>query len=594
MTIRCLKILQNHISLGQLEAPRGVYAKQYYNICIHLAPLISKVGDHGLASSLFASAIKYLEITCADNLDEALFPLLCGLAECSKKTGDMTQSEECLRSAGELAVKLYGESSDEAIDLYVELRNVRDHIDMESNHRKRALVASTGPKMAHQRYDPGDVDTRNEREDFMAHDLRENVEEAPEYDGWTQLHAAAKHGQTKIISFFLMQGLPPDSADNNNETPLHVASRFGWIRTVELLVEKGADVNYANHSGYTPLHIASLNHEDEVAEVLLKKKANLSAKTNDGATPLSLALMNDSRHLSLLLLEYSADTNTTSGQADPLRKAIDRNFLEIARLLVLKEPHSSDKNRYENEQLLVALANSDIERVKLLLADGADVNREYQWERTPLHYAAALCDIDMVNLLLERGASLNATDEMGETPLHYAAAFAKADTVRLLCTKEVGRSIENDEGQTAPKSAENRFPDHVPTSQGAPTITLKMENSPINTTSYHRHTPLILATANGNLDAVQALLSCHADLTVQDLGGETCLHWACHGGDLETVKVFLDQGADWTIPNYRGQDALAVAIFRGHDSVVDLLGFRMSTRSRIVPVNLKKLGWLQR
>ena len=88
-----------------------------------------------------------------------------------------------------------------------------------------------------------------------------------------------------------------------------------------------------------------------------------------------------------------------------------------------------------------------------------------------------------------------------------------------------------------------------------------------------KETPLILASKNGHMDAVDVLLKSGADANYRDSSGWTALHNASHKGHDSVVQLLLD----WKpVPNVDAQDIndntpLHVASFHGKSTVVTIL-----------------------
>ena len=69
------------------------------------------------------------------------------------------------------------------------------------------------------------------------------------------------------------------------------------------------------------------------------------------------------------------------------------------------------------------------------------------------------------------------------------------------------------------------------------------------------HTPLLVATDEGNLDTVRTLLLRRANIDTQDNDKETPLYAASCQGLSDLVKILLQCGADQTIRNKAGKTA---------------------------------------
>ncbi|KAL9572587.1 hypothetical protein ACKAV7_003420 [Fusarium commune] len=113
---RCLDLLWKHIDACRIEI-YGKFAEAYFTICLCGADVYLSMGKSEIAKTLFTSAIDYIRSSSPSDPDEnMLLRLLCGLA------------------------KSFG--------LVSRVKALRDHMLTLLENRKRALIASTGPKLA--------------------------------------------------------------------------------------------------------------------------------------------------------------------------------------------------------------------------------------------------------------------------------------------------------------------------------------------------------------------------------------------------------------------------------------------------------------
>ena len=83
--------------------------------------------------------------------------------------------------------------------------------------------------------------------------------------------------------------------------------------------------------------------------------------------------------------------------------------------------------------------------------------------------------------------------------------------------------------------------------------------------------PLIVASRNGNLPVVRALLDAGADVNQVEGGGATAIYWAAFQGDTEIIKLLLEKGADPDIAKKDGYTPLLIAKGRGQNQAMILL-----------------------
>ncbi|XP_046562347.1 serine/threonine-protein phosphatase 6 regulatory ankyrin repeat subunit C-like [Haliotis rubra] len=85
-------------------------------------------------------------------------------------------------------------------------------------------------------------------------------------------------------------------------------------------------------------------------------------------------------------------------------------------------------------------------------------------------------------------------------------------------------------------------------------------------------TPVMVAAATGQKDALALLIRQGSDLSLLDDDGENILHLACTGGNVEAVKIILLQKAVAIDSRGKyGQTSVMIAAYYGHTAVYDLL-----------------------
>uniref|UniRef100_A0A8B9TQW5 KN motif and ankyrin repeat domain-containing protein 4 n=1 Tax=Anas platyrhynchos TaxID=8839 RepID=A0A8B9TQW5_ANAPL len=85
-------------------------------------------------------------------------------------------------------------------------------------------------------------------------------------------------------------------------------------------------------------------------------------------------------------------------------------------------------------------------------------------------------------------------------------------------------------------------------------------------------TALMLGVSHEREDMVRALLSCQADVNLQDEQGTTALMVACRQGNADMVRLLLAQpGCQLTLTDKDGDSALSLAQRSAHGDIAALL-----------------------
>jgi ankyrin repeat protein len=138
-----------------------------------------------------------------------------------------------------------------------------------------------------------------------------------------------------------------------------------------------------------------------------------------------------------------------------------------------------------------------------------------------------------LELIAENPDLINAYSDDGWTPLHLACFFAPPGVAEALVARG------------ADLNARSRNP---------------MQN-----------TPLHAAAAGRNRDAVRVLLEHGAEVNARQHSGWTALHAASQNGDVEMVRLLIACGADVAARADNQQNAMDLALGKGHQAVVDVL-----------------------
>ena len=298
----------------------------------------------------------------------------------------------------------------------------------------------------------------------------------------------------------------------------------------------------------------------EKLDLLLKHGADIDAKDTVFMSALHHAVIDRNTKLVKYLVDHHANVN------------------------LLREKSSEEKQ--EMTPLMFSILKKNYDITKILIEHGADVNLQRPSDHaTPLHVAAYVGDIDTAQFLLKKGAHLNAKTDNGVTALRDAIYGRNTQMVRFL----LEQGIEKE-----------------------------------NIAASSKRTPLMLAAATNNLQAVKLLIYFKADpdnateegtaaqaaaiynridivnflenpkLNIFDkfeLGidilpeisknkklvreeneiGQTLLHWAIYLGKHSLVQQLIQAGADINAQDNAQRTPLFYAIFLWNSQAAKIL-----------------------
>uniref|UniRef100_A0A183C2R6 ANK_REP_REGION domain-containing protein n=1 Tax=Globodera pallida TaxID=36090 RepID=A0A183C2R6_GLOPA len=110
-------------------------------------------------------------------------------------------------------------------------------------------------------------------------------------------------GEVQEVEIMLMDGVNPNSHNEDGLTPLHQCAIDNNERIVRLLLRFGADVNAKDTENWTPLHAAACCGYIDIVRLLIKHSADLLAVNADGNMPYDIC--DDEQTLDLIESEMA-------------------------------------------------------------------------------------------------------------------------------------------------------------------------------------------------------------------------------------------------------------------------------------------------
>lgn len=357
------------------------------------------------------------------------------------------------------------------------------------------------------------------------------------------LYICAWNNLGYVAEKILDAGAIVDAVEKDDElTALHVAAHEGHLDFVRLLLSSGANPNAMQEpDGTTPLILAAQNGHSEVCEELYSAGASIYYEcSGELPTPLHAAAYGGSQEIVKWLLsnEINPDVSSEEDSHSPLALACFENHLSI---------------------------------VKLLIAEGASLDLIAEGGMPLLTLCVLRSNFDIVETLLQAGASVNYPQGEGlYQPLDAAATRGKTDVVQLLLehNAEVNiiRETEEPEAKYTPLAAALR----TGTIESADLI-LRFGADP---NFGHRDgypTALEASVSHGNVQFVDQLIECGADVNATSVFGITALISAATWSTPEVVGRLLEAGANPNSKRDGLQSALMVAAKRGSVEICFLL-----------------------
>lgn len=216
-----------------------------------------------------------------------------------------------------------------------------------------------------------------------------------------------------------------------------------------------------------------------------------------------------------------------------------------------------------------------------------------EWLRVSCHKSA---DTAVVRSYMDAFASVspqllefvvNMADGNGNTALHYTVSHSNFPVVKLLLdTGLCNADKQNKAGYTAIMlTALAAF--H--SDSDLETVLQLLRTGDVNAkASQAGQTALMLAVSHGRGDMVRALLSCGAQVSLQDDDGSTALMCACEHGHVDIVRQLLSMpGCDATLTDNDGSTALSIALEASQNDIAVLLYAHLNFAKPPSPVSPK-------
>ncbi|WP_341807959.1 ankyrin repeat domain-containing protein [Wolbachia endosymbiont (group E) of Neria commutata] len=380
-----------------------------------------------------------------------------------------------------------------------------------------------------------------------------------------------------------------DVQDEHGNSLLHHAAQKGCILEIELLLELGIYTGFKNVSGDVALEILLQNIQKinsktiEIIQVLLKcakidLEENCAIKGIDnklicGKAFLEYAVETNDVRFAKLLVECGAQTgiNTKNEQG--------KNLLIQ---LIKAEGIEKERIKRDSKSLSESLFSTfDCSFIKLLVERGIDINDRDGCKLTALHQAVSYgFDTKTIKLLLELGANINAKDEDGVTPLHIAASLGgdNKELINLLidCGADINAktiTLAHDAIHVATKC--NNIENIRALLKRGANIESKDKNQ-LLLTAINSYLNFYKGEAAGGINVIKYLLSENADISAEDINGQTILFYLARANDLLVTELIFDKYKGnikkfINKENKAGFDAVDVALEHDHREIISLL-----------------------
>jgi uncharacterized protein len=332
------------------------------------------------------------------------------------------------------------------------------------------------------------------------------------------------------------------------------AAAQGDFNTVMALIAQKADVNAAQADGSTALEWAIHWNNAGAVDALLKAGADTKAATRLNATALYVAAEGGNAAMIQKLLAAGADPNQTvlSQGETPLMFAARSGNVEAVRMLLDKGAQvEATENLRGSTAVMWAAEQNHPAVIKLLVEHGAKVDAKTKVAAA----GGARGGGAAKGGGRAAGAAKGGPDAAKDAAPDTAKGSAPAGGEQLASISAPGGATPA--GPAAPAGAAGGR-----AGRGAPAVD---EDDP---DAFARPpaggngglTALILATREGALESMKALLDAGAPVNQQSANGNTALIVAAMNANAQTINFLLQRGADVNLANAQGWTPLYLTV----------------------------------
>ncbi len=406
---------------------------------------------------------------------------------------------------------------------------------------------------------------------------------APQGDGMTGLHWAAKNGDAEVAAMLLDAGAFVEVVTRLGDyRPLHLAARTGSAEVVDLLLSFGADpLAVTSTGGATALHFAAVSGNEGSAGALIDRGAPVDARESAmGQTPLMWAAAAGRTDVVRTLLAAGADPALTTRVADVAARAVTDRAERLERnarvrasrqAVAWSEPQRGGATagppplQVSEPPETPEAATPALRREGPSLAEPEEEQRQIEEPEpltygelvgghgglTALLYATREGHSETALALLEGGAAIDQVSEGDHTaPILMAMVNGHFDLAMRLLEEGADPTIASAAGATPLYAALNAH--WAPKSRYPQQHAHKQQE-----TTYLEVMKALLdggADPNARLTKHLWYMSYNFDLLQVDTKGATPFWRAAYATDVAAMRLLVAHGADPNVPTQRVPD----------------------------------------
>ncbi len=337
--------------------------------------------------------------------------------------------------------------------------------------------------------------------------LIQNGVKTDSFSSFDKFYFAVNNCFFNLAEYWISKGISVHAKGKYGDSILTAISKNNSIsnenfeKAINFLINKGIDINQRDREGKTVLWQLK-GYDCKKLKILLDSGADPNLLDNAGKTVLGHYLTEG--FSTIEFIEILLDSGTKVSLRDAAGKtalvyAVAGGKKEVADLLLSYGASMKETNNFKDEILLGLALHGDDDSIMEIVKQGANVNYSSEAGVTPLHFLCARKNIStsIIKFLIDQGANINTKAQNGTTPLLVACVMRNEKVVLYLLD----------------------YPVHM----GA--------------FGERQVTPLMIAAATGQMQAVIKLLAKGASIFAQDAEGRNALNYARLGKHEKIAKL---------------------------------------------------------
>lgn len=221
-----------------------------------------------------------------------------------------------------------------------------------------------------------------------------------------------------------------------------------------------------------------------------------------------------------------------------LSYAILFNKIDVIELLIRKGARIDVTDTEDRSILYIPIKYNYIEIIKIILQTNIDQigisvhdikDRNYN---IPIHYSIIYKNIEALRLMLEYGSNPNIADKYGNNSLHLSVYSRNYDICKYILNYDIDINSKTNIGESALHIASNLQESKIFN------LLIDYPNINVNSQDYdHEFTPLHYSVNLNNIEQVRLLLNKKANSNIQDIYGNTVLHYAVMEENIQILNI---------------------------------------------------------